>query len=142
MATLRESILDEVARECDRPYSWPENTCCEMLFRYMERIGGPNLRDGQDRLMEMGERKATATIIRNYGSWFGYGVVCIEADGAFSRVHQVMPGDIVGMSSSKLETSPMIGIAHRRPWVFVQGLSGVLPISVAATELRSVWRYG
>ena len=145
MAPLKE-IIDNVARKNDVPYSWPDQTCVQIVLDFatiaLDRFIVPLP------ILDMGELRAAAYIKKYYGSsWFRAFREKVSrrpyACGWEIPTSGLWTGDIVefknpGFIFRGFDTG--IGLIYDEDWIYSKGEDFVLPVPIGSSEILSAVR--
>ena len=137
----RGKVIDRLARELNgQPYSWPDNTCCELIFRFVQEVGGFDLREkplikhffeGED----VFEGKDPLAFIE-------VGRKILERDDRFKKVSpgRIKTGDFIAIDDKEIFPPRAIGIAHQDYWIFVQSKQFIMPLFYTEDMVLESWR--
>ena len=142
MATITKQLILEIANECDKPYSWPDNTCVEpvikLVKRYFTDFNMPDILQGS-------ERQAYKLIRRKYAdSWGIAGIKWLEQEKLGQIIKQPGPyshekptpykdGDIIECSYGECSRSgkPLRTIALvSTPHAYVRTRETIYPLPI------------
>ena len=145
MAAIR-SIIDQVAKANDVPYSWPEQTCVKIVVDFAHIVLGRDII--LPPILSLSEARASVVIRDEHGgSWFRAMLshAVLQGYGRSLPRNDFEVGDIVEFESSHFVcrgSRTGIGIIYSEDWLYSKGEDIVLPIPVCFSVIISAMRLG